>query len=112
MNARDLFQEAYNAHRCSPVQYELCRNKLMSDHALEYAFEWHDGEVNVTEMICLISAIPHLEMYLRGENEGNFKVIGNTLYAKNQYFPDEYVKVITLHDIRNIDVLIHKYLGY
>ena len=112
MNARDLFQEAYNAHRCTSVRYELCRNKLISDHALEYGFEWHDGEVNITEIIRLISDIPQLEMYLRGENEDNFKVIGTTLYTTNQYFPGENIKVITLQGIRNIDVLIHKYLGY
>ena len=112
MNARDLFQEAYNAHRCTSVRYELCRNKLISDHALEYGFEWHDGEVNITEIIRLISAIPQLEMYLRGENEGNFKVIGTTLYAANPYYHDEYDKVITLHGVRNIDILIHEYLGY
>ena len=107
MNARDLFQEAYNAHRCTPVRYELCYNKLKADHALEYGFEWNTEEVNKTEMINLISVIPQLEMYLRGENEGNFKVTGNTLYAKNQYFPDEYFDVITLHKVRNIDILIH-----
>ena len=112
MNARDLFQEAYNAHRCTPVRYELCHNKLAADHALNYAFEWDDGKVNVTEMINLLSDIPKLEMYLRGENEGNFKVTGNTLYAKNQYFPDEYYDVITLDKVRNIDILIHEYLGY
>ena len=112
MNARDLFQEAYNAHRCTPVQYELCYNKLMTEPPLEYGDEWDDKEVDIAELINLISVIPQLEMYLRGENEGNFKVIGNTLYAKNQYFPDEYFEVITLHKVRNIDVLIHKYLGY
>ena len=51
-------------------------------------------------------------MYLRGENEGNFKVTGNTLYAKNPYYHDEYDKVITLDGVRNIDILIHEYLGY
>ena len=112
MNARDLFQEAYNAHRCSPVRYELCHNKLKADHALDYGFEWDAGKVNVTEMIDLLSVIPKLEMYLRGENEGNFKVTGNTLYTTNPYYHDEYDKVITLDGVRNIDILIHEYLVY
>ena len=112
MNARDLFQEAYNAHRCSPVQYELCYNKLMTEPPLEYSDEWDDKEVDIAELINLISAIPQLEMYLRGENEGNFKVIGTTLYTTNQYFPGENIKVITLQGVRNIDILIHEYLGY
>ena len=112
MNARDLFQEAYNAHRCSAVRYELCYNKLMTEPPLEYGDEWDDKEVDIAELIHLITVIPQLEMYLRGENKNNFKVIETTLYAENPFIPGEYYKVITLRGVRNIDVFIHEYLGY
>ena len=111
MNTKQLFQDAYDKHCHDPQMPEYCKKIMSEVDICDVNRELTEKETIKMKLLELIFSIPFIEMYLKGENEDNFKVIGDTLYMVNQCHSGDAIKIASIRDIENIDVCINDYMN-
>ena len=111
MDIKQRFQDAYNNHY---VNARLSEFWHKTDYELEthFGFDFTDKELCTMTLVKLLLNIKYLEMYLKGENEDKFKIIGDTLYMVDSCCSDKIEKIASIHDIETIDEHINNYLNY